>query len=174
MTDQPSDQNLTVIPDAPGGPSEPEYPTAGQPTKLNPKRQARFCRLLKEGNYLETAAYGCGVTPQTIYNWLNVGYAQDSGAERKFFDAVKLAAAQAEIDALKTAKAGAQGWQSAAWFLERRYPTRYARREFVYDSRDLREATEEQLENMVAEALEVKQPSIEVGGDSWSGAARSR
>ena len=138
----------------------------GRPTKLSSELRNKFCRLLRAGNYLENSAYVCGVTPQTIYNWLNRGHEQISGPERNFFDAVKKAAAFAEIEALAIAKKGKNNWQSAAWFLERRYPTRYARRKYIADTRDVREMTEEELDALVVEALEVKNPSIDICRDN--------
>ena len=140
--------------------STPQVETRGRPTKLNPERAAKFCELLREGNYLDTAAYASGVHPSTIYNWLDAGAVAKKGAHHSFFDEVKKAAAYAEVEALRTAKAGKFGWQSAAWFLERRYPAKYARREYIQDARDVKEIPQDELDRLVAEALEVKRPHL--------------
>ena len=140
--------------------STPQVETRGRPSKLSPARRERFCELLREGNYLETAAYASGIHPSTVYNWLDAGALENTGAHHLFFEAVKKAAALAEIDALKIAKAGGNNWQSAAWFLERRYPAKYARREYIQDARDVREIPQDELDRLVAEALEVKRPRL--------------
>ena len=156
----PENQNLSIVPSGSGGPTKKILPIQGRPTKLTPARQEQFCQYLRDGNYLESSAYAIGVTPQTIYNWLNEGYEQNSGAQRSFFDAVKKSAALAEIDALAIAKAGKHNWQSAAWFLERRYPTRYGRREYIQDDRNLKDLPQDEFDKLVVEALAASMPKI--------------
>lgn len=155
--DGPEKQNSEMIP---AGPAAKVSPVQGRPTKLTPARQDKFCKLLRAGNYLETAAYASGVHPSTIYNWLNIGYEQNSGAERNFIDAVKKAAADAEVDALKIAKDGKHNWQSAAWFLERRYPARYGRREFIHDERNIKDLPQDELDALVVEAIAARLPKV--------------
>lgn len=156
----PENQIEVLTPAGPDGPIKQNPIKQGAPTKLTPARQTRFCELLRAGNYLETSAYASGVTPPTIYNWLNEGYEQDQGPQRNFFNAVKKAAADAEVDALKIAKAGKHNWQSAAWFLERRYPTRYGRREYIQDERNLKDLPQDELDSLVVEALAARLPKI--------------
>lgn len=98
---------------------------AGRPTKLTPALQAAIIKLLRAGNYVETAALACGVTKQTLYNWQLRGE-DEQGPYRDFLDAVKEAQALAEVDLLKEVSEGGLGWQSRAWVLERTRRQRYA------------------------------------------------
>lgn len=112
----------------------------GRPTKLTPQRQEELLKNFRLGCYREVAAQAAGIAVATLYGWLSRGKearnARESGAFVKkservyldFLEAVEKAEALAESRMLATVQAKApKDWKAAAWFLERRYPERYAR-----------------------------------------------
>lgn len=103
----------------------------GRPTKLNPEMQAKICDALRAGNYLETAAAFAGIDKTTLFDWLRRGARNSSGIHHEFSRAVEKAMADAETrDVALIAKAAAEGvWQASAWRLERKYPSRWGRRD---------------------------------------------
>lgn len=99
--------------------------------KLTPQLQSRICRLIADGNYVEAACGAVGITKQTYYTWLKVGEDAKSGKYHDFLDAIKIAEQEAEAQYVgiinKAANDGT--WQAAAWWLERRQPDRWGRKE---------------------------------------------
>ncbi|WP_333641861.1 hypothetical protein, partial [Mesotoga prima] len=80
----------------------------------------------------EHTARALGLSPSTYYRWLELGQnAPEETIERRLYD--KIMKAEGEAIARNVAiiqKAAQDGvWQAAAWFLERRYPNDYARKE---------------------------------------------
>jgi transposase len=115
----------------------------GRNTKLTKQVQAKIVRLLKQGNTFEVAALSAGISRSTFYNWLQLGEIID-GEDRPeelyidFREAIEMAVAQAEADRVKTIMDAAKGtgrykdaadWKAAAWFLERRNPEEWGRRD---------------------------------------------
>lgn len=101
-------------------------------SKLSPEMTTRIVEILREGNYANTACAIVGIHKDTYYEWLKKGAA---GTEPyvDFFEAVECASAEAEREALKVVRSGVMGWQGSGWFLERRFPAKYALREPDYD-----------------------------------------
>lgn len=116
----------------------------GRPSKLTPEIQEEILRIIKSGNYIETACAYVGINKTTFYDWLKKGarekdrVAQNPRAKVKkdlqiyvdFSNAVEKALAQAEIrDVAIIGKAAEENWQAAAWRLERKFPERWGRKE---------------------------------------------
>jgi len=106
----------------------PKPKTRGRKTLLNATLQKRICALLRDANSIETAAQACGISPRTVYNWIE--RASEKG-EEKFADfACSIARARAEAKR-KLVKvlvdASALDWRSAAWILERGFCNEYGR-----------------------------------------------
>ena len=94
--------------------------------------------LIRDGNYVETAAAIAGIAKNTFYDWVRQGARLadrlDKGEklwqkEMRLVDfsyAVKKATAESEAsDLAKINKAASDGaWQAAAWRLERRFPNK--------------------------------------------------
>jgi hypothetical protein len=92
--------------------------------------QERICELIRQGNYSGTAALLSGVGSRTFYRWMAQGRKAKSGAFRQFWQAIKKAEAEAECAFVAGIhRASKTTWQAAAWWLERRYPLRWGKRE---------------------------------------------
>jgi transposase len=111
----------------------------GRPEKLTPETQTEIVNALATGVYIETAAATAGISKNTLYDWIRKGTRlkakeQLTEGEEKyvaFSDAVKKAMADSEMrDVALIARAAQTNWTAAAWHLERKYPKRWARREF--------------------------------------------
>ena len=94
------------------------------------KVRAKAIALAKKGLKLKDVAYGIGVTPNTLGNWLRRGEVEKERGYLEF--ATKLRAAQSKgaeknLDVIQ--KASKQEWRAAAWILERSYS--YTREEQV-------------------------------------------
>jgi hypothetical protein len=78
------------------------------------------------------AAMRAGIDESTFHFWVRKGKRAKRGPHFQFFQSVK----KAEADAIArnvaiVQKAAAKTWQAAAWWLERRHPDEFARREPV-------------------------------------------
>lgn len=109
-----------------------------RPSKLTPERAEEILSLVRAGNYPETAAKACGVSPAAFYNWKARGEEHRNGngtpeRERRFVEFVEgleKAESEAEARAVQVVvRAGFEHWQAAMTYLERKYPERWGRRE---------------------------------------------
>jgi len=99
--------------------------------KLTPKRQENIVQSLRAGNYRSTAVLNAGIHPDTFYDWLKRGAEEAGSKYSDFSDAVKKAEAEGEARDLKVIDDAAQkgSWQASAWKLERKYFTKWGRKE---------------------------------------------
>jgi len=134
------------------GRGSPAPSKGGRPHALTPEVQEHILRLVGQGNFVETAVAASGITKQCLYNWRKRLAKGDPVAERyrEFFDALKTALALGEVAALRQVLAGGAGWQRWAWFLERRHPHHWARKDMIIIKgvRDLGELSDEELEDL--------------------------
>jgi transposase len=102
---------------------------AGRKTKLTPKAQELICSLIASGNYASVAASAAGISEQTFYSWMERG----RNKEKKFLEfleAIKKAESDAETYRVgRIVAASAEHWTAAAWWLERKFPDRWGRKE---------------------------------------------
>jgi transposase len=102
----------------------------GRPTKLTPELEAEFCALLLEGNYIETACALIGLSKDTVFNWLKKGARGEELEYEQFSLAVKSSLAAAEAADLRAIRHhGLSNWQALAWRLERRFPSRWGKKD---------------------------------------------
>jgi hypothetical protein len=102
----------------------------GRPAKFTPAVQERLLTVIRLGAYRNAACDFAGITPETLRIWLRRGEAEGAGPYWEFCTALKQAEAAACIKALGTIRlAMEQNWQAAAWFLERKRPQEWGRRE---------------------------------------------
>ena len=104
---------------------------AGRPTKLTPQVQARIVQAIVGGNDITVAAAYAGIGKTTFYEWLERGRKAKTGPFADFADAIQKAQADAETrNVALIAKAAQDGtWTAAAWWLERKYPERWGRKD---------------------------------------------
>ncbi|MBV8611905.1 MAG: helix-turn-helix domain-containing protein [Singulisphaera sp.] len=119
---------------------------------MTPAVRARILELLEAGNFLQTACTAAGISRHTLNHWRRRWRADDPAASEydEFFTALKAAIALGEVAALRQVLAGGAGWQSAAWFLARRHPHHWARKDMIIIKgvRDLGELSDEELEDL--------------------------
>lgn len=102
---------------------------AGRRTKLSDDVITEAAKLIATGNTQTTACAYLGITMQTWINWMKKG---EDGVSPyvEFFDAIKKAEAKAKVLCVgRIISAAQQSWQAAAWWLERRYPEEFGRRD---------------------------------------------
>lgn len=111
----------------------------GRDTLLTPKVQAKIVKVIKEGNYLSTAAAEAEMDYRTVQRWMEKGIEgcgsvddieprEDWTIFRRFRRAVKRAESKRNSSLIKRIVAD-PSWQSDAWILERTEPGLYGRRD---------------------------------------------
>jgi hypothetical protein len=109
-----------------------------KPIEPTDEIQEKICNALRAGNYIEAAAPYAGISKDTFYKWLRHGAEAKRKTPKaiihqpfiKLADAVEKAMAEAEVrDVATIAKASSSQWQAAAWKLERKYPSRWGRKD---------------------------------------------
>jgi len=81
------------------------------------------------------AAEAAGIGETTFYRWMTKGSKAKGGLFREFWESIKKSEALAEQNALENLQqaAGAENaWQAYGWYLERKFPQRWAKRERNY------------------------------------------
>jgi hypothetical protein len=116
----------------------------GRPEKLTDDIRKDIIKVIRSGNYIETACAYVGINKTTFYDWLKKGAREKQRVEdnprakvRKdlqkyvdFSEEVDKALAHAEIrDVAIIGKAAEKEWQAAAWRLERKFPDRWGRKD---------------------------------------------
>ena len=101
-----------------------------RPTRCTPAVTQRVADAIRGGNYANVAAQYAGIGERTFHKWMERAAAGDEPYVQ-FRQAVKEAEAIAEVRNMALIQQAAQAgtWQASAWYLERRYPSRYGRRE---------------------------------------------
>jgi hypothetical protein len=113
---------------------QPAGKPRGRKTKLTAELTTDLEQLLAAGNYREQACNALGIHPATLYRWLERADADEQDGRtspyRELRDAVTRAEAGAERDAVTLVRRHAVAdWRAAAWYLERRHPSRWGRRD---------------------------------------------
>lgn len=104
------------------------YQIAGAPDRFE-----AVCEALAQGNTRKAAARRAGVGRATLYRWLEVESLRDT---------IKKAEADAEFEMVTAVRAAAQDtrtWQAAAWWLERKMPDVWGKRDRLAVTVDWRE-----------------------------------
>lgn len=131
----------------------------GRPSKLTPELQAEVVRAIGDGLYRKDAARLVGVHPESLNKWMQTGRKATHGKHREFYlavtkeeERVKLLACRSILRAghgtpgtkssrmvkgadgverlevtIKPARAG--DWKALAWWLERKFPEEFGRRD---------------------------------------------
>ena len=98
--------------------------------KITPEKIGALTEALGAGHYREIACKLAGIDRKTLLNWLKRGEREKTGLYRELYTAVEKAEADAEVYHLKNIETAAKkNWFASAWFLERKHPERWAKRE---------------------------------------------
>jgi transposase len=104
----------------------------GRPSKaeqvLTPEILERAAALLLEGHHKETVADFLGIHRATWWRWEQIGEREPETIYGDFCNVTRAAIAGAEIDAIRTIRAGRPDWPARAWLAERRFPQRWGKR----------------------------------------------
>jgi hypothetical protein len=104
----------------------------GGPPKITAKVVEALAAAVRRGASVPRAATGAGISERTFYRWMAAGLAEVEAGDGetlagKLWRQVSRARADLEDELLGVVRAGAQGWQSAAWMLERGAPDLWGR-----------------------------------------------
>ena len=101
-----------------------------RPSLLVPERQHRIVTAIAAGNSRDTAAAYAGVSSKTLFEWLKRGRESHSGVYYEFAKAIEKADADAEVVAVGVIRTAMHDqWQAAAWWLERKRPNEWGKRD---------------------------------------------
>lgn len=139
----------------------------GRPSKFTPERIETLLRHIAEGNYIDTACRLADVDYTTIRHWVMLGERDGKGQYWEFAKQLKLAEAQAEADRVASIiKAGKfDDWKANAWYLERKYPERWGKKEFM-DANIKSHHTETQ-ELKIEQQIETDPQTVELVRQLW-------
>jgi hypothetical protein len=103
----------------------------GRPSKLTESRMEKLLAALRAGAFRIDACHAAGIHYNTLLAWEKKGESKESGEYVEFLDALRSAEAEASITNVEVITTAAQkgDWRAAAWFLEHKYPERWARLE---------------------------------------------
>jgi len=103
--------------------------------KLTQELIEQASKLIEAGNYQRHVAMAIGVSEETWYRWLREGEqsTDPKNLKRQFYEAIKKAEGRAIARNVALIQKAAQdgNWQASAWWLERRYPEEFGRRERI-------------------------------------------
>jgi hypothetical protein len=143
----------------------------GRPSKLTPVLQQKVCDAVRVGNGFDVAAAFAGIDKTTFHRWMKRGMRAKRGLYREFYLAVQKASSDAETRALAIVnKAAPEDWRAAAWFLERKSPERWGRRDRheveakVESTQNPAPGVEELLETLQRLAGESPEPEVAPDG----------
>lgn len=108
----------------------PAKAKVGRPSVLTPALQEKILEAIKAGLFRQQAADWAGIGQRTLFTWLQQGKAKPSSPQGAFRQAVLKAekAAEMRCSALIQQAAG-KDWKAAAWFLERKFHSRWGRQQ---------------------------------------------
>ena len=122
---------------------------SGRKTKLTKELTDEIVKRIRAGNYIKVACEAVGISQTAYFDWLNKG---EQGIEpyAEFLGAIKKAESEAHTHfvAVIAAQAPSQ-WQAAAWWLERKYPGQWGKREKI-------EVSQEQVSSKEIETIEAR------------------
>ena len=125
-------------------------------SSFTPETREKVLGALRAGNYRVAACKFAGISDDTFGRWMRAGKAGEAEFA-EFAEQVKQAEAQAEASLVATIrKAAGDHWQAAAWLLERKFVTRWGRRDLSWErmQREARQAAQAQVDAIPLEELE--------------------
>jgi len=120
----------------------------GAKTKLTPEMMKRVHQCLTAGLTHKRTCDAVGITYSTFYDWKQ--------NKTEFSELVKEAESVSEqemLDRIRDASLDSRHWAAAAWWLERRHPSRYGKHVVVHDEKE--KPTPEQQEAKYREIFQL-------------------
>ena len=100
-----------------------------RPTKLTPVTKEDIIKALRAGNSRRDSALYAGISETTFYSWMARGR-EGEPLYSEFLEAVEKAEAQSVVrNVAIIQRAAEETWQAAAWWLERKRPDDWGRRQ---------------------------------------------
>lgn len=142
-----------------------------RPTLLTPELERAICTSLRMGNFRSTAAASVGIHRNTLANWERWGEEEGREPYASFLCAVEKAEAIGERRLLRNIRKGVDGWQSQAWIMERRWPSRWSGRVRVTVSEHVDQLTaklkaDPELHRKVLDVLASQEPPAAGAGSA--------
>lgn len=108
-------------------------------SKLTPELETRICELIKDGLCIRSVCNVLRISKSSFYNWRSTKVA--------FLDSTKKAESESELEIIKLIREAAKkNWQAGAWYLERKFPDRWGRKEHLtIGNLDLSDLSTEEL-----------------------------
>jgi hypothetical protein len=101
-----------------------------RPTKLTPELEEKVITSIKAGNFRNAAARWAGIDDSTFRRWMRRGTKARKGPLASFARRVLEAEKAAEMRCVALVmKAAAEDARHAEWWLERKYPQRWGRKQ---------------------------------------------
>lgn len=110
------------------------------PSQLTPDVHDTIVRLVRGGNYLETAAAAAGIPAPVVRSWFYKGQEEDNEPYTSFHRDVIQAEAEKENDLVQridSAGQSAEFWNANAWLLSRRHSKRWQEKVIVEVNNEL-------------------------------------
>lgn len=123
--------------------------------KLDSEMHKRIVACIERGLTYARTSQACGIGYSTFKQWMARGRQEKRGMYKDLAAAVKKADAMGEawhLDNIK--KHASKTWQASAWFLERKFPERWAKRDW--------ESSAEQAKNMRISKEDVQKAMEEI------------
>lgn len=99
---------------------------------LDDRVQEVIVNAVRRGNYIAVAARLAGISRQTLHRWCRAGRKYPYSKYGKFLKAMNNALAEAEADKLNIInKAAESDWRAAEWWLSRKFPDRWGKKDFT-------------------------------------------
>ncbi len=106
----------------------------GRRPKFTPTTIDKLCALVQAGNYIKTACLATGIAENTFYHWRRIAEnaKHPNRLQRYFLQSLTRAEAMSEARHVQRLFDAANAdWRASAHYLERKYPEKWGRRDFV-------------------------------------------
>jgi transposase len=139
----------------------------GRPSKFTPEIKDSICEYISQGNYLDTSCRLAGIDYTTFRGWMVKGEQEGKGEYFEFLRQVRLAEAQAEAERVRLIlQAGRlDDWKANAWYLERKYPERWGKKDQL-DAKIQSQHTET-TELKIEQQIETDPETVELVRQLW-------
>jgi hypothetical protein len=134
---------------------------AGRPDKLTPEVQEKILAALRGGNYRSAAAWAAGVDIRTVRAWLRRGREEPRSKYGEFRQGVLGAEKAAETHCVNLVmEAAAQDPKHAQWWLERKRPNQWGRKDRSEVTATVRDDRSTQAARAIARAFPEAAPLV--------------